>query len=543
MLPFFALADVNRSWVIAASVILLLLWLGRRNDRRTRAALVSDAGAAGFATVAGADEAVEDLSEIVEFLKNPTKFERLGASVPKGAVLVGPPGTGKTLLARAVAAEAHVPFFAASATDFVEMYVGVGAKRVRELYERARGESAAIVFIDEIDAIARTRSMNDRENGTPGGPIEHENTLIALLTELDGFSRSNVITIAATNRPDVLDPALTRPGRLERRIEVPLPSVDGRTKILAVHAAGKPLAAGVDLAAVARRTSGFSGADLSRVCNEAALESVRRGRNDLDQDAFDAAVELVALGRPRHSVVLSAKDKKITAWHEAGHALCGLVQPSAANPVAVSITPRGPAAGVTWFESDDRLFVSKESAFAQLVVALGGRCAEEMLMGGSCTQGAQGDLQSATDLAMKMVTRYGFGSSLIARTPNQFAGPDEYTRGEAERLLADAHAAATAILDAYAAELELIASRLESAGRVSAEELAELVPLRHGTSTPVSTNASPRRPEPVAASPVSSRSKSTARSRRASRAKLGGLVPAASRVFTPLRGLLRRRRA
>jgi len=540
---FFALADVNRNWAIAASVVLLLIWLGRRNDRRTRAALVSDVGAAGFATVAGADEAVEDLSEIVEFLKNPTKFERLGASVPKGAVLVGPPGTGKTLLARAVAAEAHVPFFAASATDFVEMYVGVGAKRVRELYERARGESAAIVFIDEIDAIARARSMNDRENGTPGGPIEHENTLIALLTELDGFSRSNVITIAATNRPDVLDPALTRPGRLERRIEVPLPSVDGRTKILGVHAAGKPLAAGVDLAAVARRTSGFSGADLSRVCNEAALESVRRGRDDLDQDAFDAAVELVALGRPRHSVVLSAKDKKITAWHEAGHALCGLVQPSAANPVAVSITPRGPAAGVTWFESDDRLFVSKESAFAQLVVALGGRCAEEMLMGGSCTQGAQGDLQSATDLAMKMVARYGFGSSLIARTPNQFAGPDEYTRSEAERLLADAHAAATAILDAYAAELELIASRLESTGRLSAEELAELVPLRHDTSAPVSANASPRRPEPVVAPSVPSRSKSTARSRRASRVKLGGLVPVASRVFTPLRGLLRRRRA
>lgn len=542
VLPFFALADVHRNWAIAVAVVFLLLWLGRRNDRRARAAHIADVGSAGFATVAGADEAVEDLSEIVEFLKNPAKFERLGASVPKGAVLVGPPGTGKTLLARAVAAEAHVPFFAASATDFVEMYVGVGAKRVRELYERARSESAAIVFIDEIDAIARARSMNDRENGTPGGPIEHENTLIALLTELDGFSRSNVITIAATNRPDVLDPALTRPGRLERRIEVPLPSAEGRAKILAVHAAGKPLAPGVDLAAVARRTSGFSGADLSRVCNEAALESVRRGRNDLDQDAFDAAVELVALGRPRHSVVLSAKDKKITAWHEAGHALCGLVQPSAANPVAVSITPRGPAAGVTWFESDDRLFVSKESAFAQLVVALGGRCAEEMLMGGSCTQGAQGDLQSATDLAMKMVARYGFGSSLIARTPNQFAGPDEYTRSEAERLLSEAHAAATAILDAYAAELELIASRLELTGRLSAEELAKLVPYRHDAPTTPRPAAASHRLDPVKVSTVSSRAKSTTSAPGVSRRKMGDKVRMPSRAVTSLRGLLRRSR-
>ena len=470
-----ALTEVQRNWAIAAAVVAFLVFLGRRNDRRLRRSHIKDAASAGFATVAGCDEAVEDLREIVEFLKNPEHFERLGATVPKGAILVGPPGTGKTLLARAVAAEAHVPFIAASATDFVEMYVGVGAKRVRELYERARAEGPAIVFIDEIDAIARARSMNDRENGTPGGPIEHENTLIALLTELDGFSHSNVITIAATNRPDVLDPALTRPGRLERRIEVPLPTLAGRARILQVHSANKPLDPGIDFDAVARRTSGFSGADLSRVCNEAALDAVRRGLDLLDHASFDAAVELVALGRPRHSVVLSEKDKKITAWHEAGHALCALVQPAAANPVAVSITPRGPAAGVTWFESDDRLFVSKEAAFSQLVVALGGRVAEEILMGGSCTQGAQGDLQSATDLAMKMVARYGFGSSLIARTPSHLSGPDEYTRSEAERLLADAHAAAAAILDVYASELETIATRLELSGRLSAEELSSMV--------------------------------------------------------------------
>lgn len=503
------LSQVQRNWLIAVVVVVALVFFGRRNERRLRAGSIADVASAGFSTVAGADEAVEDLREIVEFLKNPARFERLGASVPKGAVLVGPPGTGKTLLARAVAAEAHVPFFAASATDFVEMYVGVGAKRVRDLYERARSESAAIVFIDEIDAIARARSMNDRENGTPGGPIEHENTLIALLTELDGFSRSNVITIAATNRPDVLDPALLRPGRLERRIEVPLPTSQGRRAILEVHSSDKPVSPGLDFDALARRTSGFSGADLSRVCNEAALEAVRRGLDFLDQDAFDAAIELVALGRPRHSVVLSAKDRKITAWHEAGHALCGLLQPAAANPVAVSITPRGPAAGVTWFESDDRLFVSKESAFAQLVVALGGRVAEEMLMGGSCTQGAQGDLQSATDLAVKMVARYGFGSSLISRTPSHFSGPDEYTRAEAERLLSEAHATATALLDAYAAELESIASRLESSGRLSSLELEEMVapalatspevfhPTRAARPAPIRTQSSTRAPVPV----------------------------------------------
>jgi cell division protease FtsH len=475
----FALLEVSsttRNWAIAIAVVLGLLFLGRRNERRARVASKKALSGLGFDTVAGCEEAVDDLREIVEFLRTPERFERLGATVPKGAVLVGPPGTGKTLLARAVAAEAEVPFIAASATDFVEMYVGVGAKRVRELYERARSEGPAIVFIDEIDAIARARSMNDRENGTPGGPIEHENTLIALLTELDGFNTSNVITLAATNRPDVLDPALTRPGRLERRIEVPLPDQTGRTKILAVHAAAKPLDPSVDLAAVSRRTPGFSGADLSRVCNEAALEAVRRNLPSIDQASFDAAVELVAMGRPRFSAVISEKDRKITAWHEAGHALCGLVQPAAANPVAVSITPRGPAAGVTWFEATDQVFVSKEAAFAQLVVALGGRAAEEKLMGGSCTQGAQGDLAMATDLAAKMVASYGFGSSLIARSPSYLSGHDEYTRAESERLLHDAHTAATAILDTYADALESIAAALLERDRLSAAELAAMVP-------------------------------------------------------------------
>jgi cell division protease FtsH len=484
MPSFLLLSDTARNWSIAAVVLALLIILGRRNERRSKKAYKLSLASSGFDTVAGCDEAVEDLREIVEFLKTPEKFERLGAKVPKGALLVGPPGTGKTLLARAVAAEANVPFFAASATDFVEMFVGVGAKRVRELYEKARSEGSAIVFIDEIDAVARARSMNDRESGTPGGPIEHENTLIALLTELDGFNSSNVITLAATNRPDVIDKALTRPGRLERRIEVPLPDATGRAKILNVHAAAKPLAEDVDLEAISRRTPGFSGADLSRVFNEAALESVRRNLDFVDQESLNAAVELVAMGRPRFSVSLSDKDKKITAWHEAGHAICGLVQESSANPVAVSITPRGPAAGVTWFESHDQVFVSKEAAFAQLVVALGGRAAEEMLMGGSCTQGAQNDLQVATSLAMKMVASYGFGPSLVSRSTSSFSGPDDYTNAEAERLLREAHSTAVSILDTYASELENVANALLNKERLSAEEISALV----GSSSKKSVN-------------------------------------------------------
>lgn len=511
MFALLEMSSTARNWAVGVAVVLFLVLLGRRSDRRLRAASRASLADSGFDTVAGCDEAVDDLREIVEFLRTPERFERLGAKVPKGAVLVGPPGTGKTLLARAVAAEAEVPFIAASATDFVEMYVGVGAKRVRDLYERARSEGPAIVFIDEIDAIARARSMNDRENGTPGGPIEHENTLIALLTELDGFNSSNVITLAATNRPDVLDPALTRPGRLERRIEVPLPDSAGREKILAVHAASKPLGPSVDLGAVSRRTPGFSGADLSRVCNEAALDAVRRGLDLLDQDAFDAAVELVAMGRPRFSAVISEKDRKITAWHEAGHALCGLVQPAAANPVAVSITPRGPAAGITWFESSDQVFVSKESAFAQLVVALGGRAAEEKLMGGSCTQGAQGDLAMATDLATKMIANYGFGPSLISRSPSYLAGHDDFTRAEAEILLRDAHTAATTILDTYASELESIAAALLEKDRLSASELELMVPdVRRPSRRPAPT---PTRTAPSIKAPARPRVRRTAFSR------------------------------
>lgn len=465
-----------RNWLIIGVVVVVLVAIGRWREKRGAAPgrIVPDR-TAGFASVAGCDEAVSDLRELVDFLRDPEKFERLGATPPKGALLVGPPGTGKTLLARAVAAEASVPFIAASATDFVEMYVGVGAKRVRELYESARTHKAAIVFIDEIDAIARARSMNDRENGTPGGPIEHENTLISLLTELDGFHKSNVITIAATNRADVLDKALLRPGRLERRIEVPLPDRKGRLAILRVHAASKPLSADVDLDSVAARTAGMSGADLARVCNEAALEAVRLERTDIHQPCFDAAIEFVALGRPRRSMTITESDRRITAWHEAGHAICGFVQDDAADPVAVSVVPRGPAAGVTWFENDDRIFLTKEAAFAQLVVALGGRVAEEMLMGGSCTQGAASDLAHATDLATKMATIYGMSGSLVSRTPSMVSGPDAWTQQSVATILDDAHIEARAILTEHVNALEKMAEALMTNERLDTRQIEEIV--------------------------------------------------------------------
>jgi cell division protease FtsH len=371
------------------------------------------------------------------------------------------------------------------------MFVGVGAKRVRELYQKAREHPKAIVFIDELDAVARTRSQSNGQPGTPGGPIEHENTLIALLTELDGFSRSNVITIAATNRPDVLDPAITRPGRLERRIEVPRPDKAGRESILKVHARSKPLAPGVEFSKIAARTAGFSGADLGRLCNEAALEAARRDLDHITADCFDLAVELIAMGRPRTSMVVSEKDRKVTAWHEAGHTICGWVLADSPDPVAVSITPRGQAAGVTWFETDDAMFMSKEQAFTQLVVALGGRVAEEVLMGGSCTQGASSDLMRATDLATMMATKYGMSNSLVSRNESYMNGHDEWTRTQVDDLISSAHETARALLDEHAAALESVASALLEHDRLSADEIGRIL-LAHQTG-----KASVRRPQKV----------------------------------------------
>lgn len=370
-----------------------------------------------FADVAGVDEAVEEMREVVEFLTKSERFELTGAKAPRGALLTGPPGTGKTLLARAVAGEAGVPFFAVTGSDFVEMYVGVGAKRVRELFDKARKADKAIVFIDEIDAVARKRSSDGN-----AGQAESENTLIALLAEMDGFVGTHVIVLAATNRADILDPAITRPGRLDRKVTVSTPDRRGREQILQVHSKNKPLSDDVDFVAIARRTPGMSGADLANLVNEACLEAARRDQSTVDAASFDAAVATVAMGRARTSALVTEHDREVTAWHEAGHTVCALLQEDADDPVSVSIVPRGPAGGVTWMSGNDDLFLAKRRAEARLVTAMGGRAAEELLLDGSYTQGAHGDLESATDLALSMATQYGMTRlGLMVRSPQMMA--------------------------------------------------------------------------------------------------------------------------
>ena len=381
-----------------------------------------------FEDVAGCEEAIEDLSEIVEFLKNPERFEKLGAKIPRGAILVGPPGTGKTLLARAVAGEAKVPFFAASGSDFVEMYVGVGPARVRELFTKARSEEKAIIFIDEIDAVARSRVTSVKQNAND----ERENTLNALLNELDGFSRGNIILIAATNRVDILDPAILRPGRLDRKVQVPNPDRRGREAILAVHAEGKPLSKDVSLSLIARRTPGMSGADLAQIVNEAAIEAARKNRKNIDAECFSSAVAMVAMGRARRSALVTDRDRLITAWHEAGHTVAALLHGEASNPMSVSIIPRGHAGGITWMSGSDDQFMSRNQGMAQLVVAMAGRVGEEMLLDGEFTQGPSSDLERATALASAMVTRYGMSRRGLAVRAGE---PDAVSNDVIEELL------------------------------------------------------------------------------------------------------------
>jgi cell division protease FtsH len=370
-----------------------------------------------FTDVAGVDEAVEDMRELVTFLQEPERFEKAGARAPRGALLSGPPGTGKTLLARAVAGEAGVPFYAVSGSDFVEMFVGVGAKRVRELFAKARKADKAIVFIDEIDAVARRRGADAN-----GAQQETENTLIALLNEMDGFNGTHVIVLAATNRVDILDPAITRPGRLDLKINVPAPDRRGRERIFAVHSAGKPIDDDVDFVVLARRTPGMSGAEISQVVNEACLEAARRELAKANAACFDAALATVSMGRARTSALVTDHDRLITAWHEAGHTVCALLQADADDPVSVSIVPRGHAGGVTWMSGSDDQYLAKNRADARLVTALGGRAAEEMLLDGSYTQGAHGDLTAATNLAMAMATQYGMTRlGLMVRDGNVLA--------------------------------------------------------------------------------------------------------------------------
>jgi len=363
-----------------------------------------------FADVAGVDEAVEELLEIKEFLAEPAKFLAVGAKIPKGVLLYGPPGTGKTLLARAVAGEAGVPFYSISGSDFVEMFVGVGASRVRDLFEQAKANAPAIVFVDEIDAVGRHRGA-----GLGGGHDEREQTLNQLLVEMDGFDvKTNVILIAATNRPDILDPALLRPGRFDRQIAVDAPDMIGRHNILQVHGKGKPLATGVDLLAVARRTPGFTGADLANVLNEAALLTARGNAKLIDDLALDEAIDRVVAGPQKRTRIMSAKEKKITAYHEGGHALVASAMLNTDPVTKITILPRGRSLGYTMvMPLDDKYSTTRNEMLDQLAFALGGRVAEEMIFHDPTT-GAGNDIEKATSLARRMVTQFGMSERIGA---------------------------------------------------------------------------------------------------------------------------------
>ncbi len=389
------------------------------NFGKSKAKVVSkDTPKTTFADVAGADEAVEELQEIKEFLENPAKFQAIGAKIPKGVLLYGAPGTGKTLLARAVAGEAGVPFYSISGSDFVEMFVGVGASRVRDLFEQAKANAPAIVFIDEIDAVGRHRGA-----GMGGGHDEREQTLNQLLVEMDGFDvKGGVILIAATNRPDILDPALLRPGRFDRQISVDRPDLNGRHRILQVHATGKPLASEVDLRAVARRTPGFTGADLANVLNEAALLTARNDRKQIDSNAMDEAIDRVVAGPQKRTRIMAEREKKLTAYHEGGHALVAAALNNSDPVHKVTILPRGRALGYTMvLPEDDKYSTTRNEMLDQLAYMLGGRAAEELVFADPTT-GAANDIEKATSVARAMVTQYGMTQRLGAIKLGESAG-------------------------------------------------------------------------------------------------------------------------
>ena len=426
-----------------------------------------------FADVAGADEAVDELHEVVDFLTDPTVYEKLGAKIPRGVLLYGPPGTGKTLLARAVAGEAGVPFYTISGSDFVEMFVGVGASRVRDLFKQARENSPCIIFVDEIDAVGRQRG-----SGMGGGHDEREQTLNQLLVEMDGFSgREGVILIAATNRPDILDPALLRPGRFDRQIPVTNPDITGRAQILKVHAKNKPLADDVSLDALAKRTAGMSGADLANVLNEAALLTARIGGNVITADALEEATDRVIGGPRRSSKVISEHEKKVTAYHEGGHTLAAWALKDIERVYKVTILARGRTGGFAMTaDEDDKGMYTRDELFARMVFAMGGRSAEELVFGAPTT-GASNDIEQATKIARAMVTEYGMTSALGPVKYGQEQGDPFSGRGsggsleyspavaakideEMQMLLDEAHKVAYTTLERYRDELDTLASKL-----------------------------------------------------------------------------------
>ncbi len=458
---------------------------------KSRAKLLTEAhGRVTFEDVAGIDEAKSDLTEIVDFLRDPQKFQRLGGRIPRGVLLVGPPGTGKTLLARAIAGEANVPFFTISGSDFVEMFVGVGASRVRDMFEQAKKNAPCIIFIDEIDAVGRHRGA-----GLGGGNDEREQTLNQLLVEMDGFeANEGIILIAATNRPDVLDPALLRPGRFDRQVVVPNPDVVGREQILKVHARKIPIAPDVNLKVIARGTPGFSGADLANLCNESALMAARRNKRMVTMSDFEDAKDKVMMGAERRSLVMTEEEKMLTAYHEGGHAIVALSVP-ATDPVhKATIIPRGRALGmVMQLPERDKLSMSYEQMTSRLAIMMGGRVAEELVFGhDKVTSGAASDIEQATRLAKMMVTRWGFSEELgqvaygdnqdevflgmsMGRTQSVSEATAQTIDKEVRRLVDEGYTEATRILSEKREELENLARGLLEYETLSGDEIIDLL--------------------------------------------------------------------
>jgi cell division protease FtsH len=442
-----------------------------------------------FEDVAGAEESKEELKEIVEFLREPQKFIQLGARIPKGVLLVGPPGTGKTLLAKAVSGEAGVPFFSISGSEFVEMFVGVGASRVRDLFEQAKRHSPCIVFVDEIDAVGRQRGA-----GLGGSHDEREQTLNQMLVEMDGFDTdTNVIIIAATNRPDILDPALLRPGRFDRRVTLDRPDMRGREAILRVHIKGKPVEPEVNLGTVARGTPGFVGADLENLVNEAAILAARRNKKSIGQSEMEEAIERVVMGPERKSRLISAEEKRIIAYHEAGHAVVMNAIPEADPVQKITIVGRGQAGGLTWFRpEEDRTLTSRKKLVAQLAGSLGGRAAEQIVFD-DVTSGASSDLEQVTSIARTMVTRLGMSSELGQMTYGKkeeliFLGREiseqrDYSEAvaqqidrEVRKIVDDSYKQALDILKKYRAELDAVANKLLEVESLTRDEFEKIFP-------------------------------------------------------------------
>ena len=484
--------------VIGAGVVLMIILMRKMNQSmgadkslsfgKAKFKRADDKRKTTFLDVAGADEEKEEMQELVDFLKEPGKFNELGARIPKGVLLVGPPGTGKTLLARAVAGEANVPFFSISGSDFVEMFVGVGASRVRDLFEQAKKASPSIVFIDEIDAVGRQRGA-----GLGGGHDEREQTLNQLLVEMDGFgANEGVIVIAATNRPDILDRALLRPGRFDRQITVNYPDVKGREEILKVHARGKPLGPDVSLKTIAQSTAGFTGADLENLLNEAALLAARQNLKAITQDNVEEATIKVVMGTEKKSHVIKDKDKLITSYHEAGHAIVSYHLESQDPVHQISIIPRGMAAGYTMYiPTEEKGHISKRYLLEEICSMLGGRAAEEITQSDICT-GASNDMQRATDIARKMVTKYGMSEKLgpvtygtdnnevflgrdFSSTPNYSEKIAAEIDAEINSIISTQYAKAVEILKGDISKLHLIAKELYTKEKISGEEFAKLM--------------------------------------------------------------------